>query len=62
MNRGVMLKAAIETWPSTLLCALLLFGAEAAVGLCDSHVSAQFTESHAADPVPAELRRRDARA
>jgi hypothetical protein len=45
MNRGVMLKAAIESWPSTLLCALLLFGAEAALAYAIPTFSAQLRES-----------------
>ena len=28
MNRGIMLKAAYELWPATLLCGLLLLGLE----------------------------------
>lgn len=45
MNRGVMLKAAIETWPSTLLCALLLFGAESALAYAIPTFQAQFRDS-----------------
>ncbi|MGD9723423.1 MAG: ABC transporter permease subunit [Pirellulales bacterium] len=45
MNRGVMLKAAIETWPSTLLCGLLLFAAEAALAYVIPTFQGELSES-----------------
>jgi hypothetical protein len=45
MNRGVMLKAAIEMWPSTLMCGALLFGAEAVLAYVIPTFRGQFSES-----------------
>ncbi len=45
MNRGLMLKAAIEMWPSTLLCGLLLFAAEATLAYVIPTFQGQLSES-----------------
>ncbi|HEV3137630.1 MAG TPA: ABC transporter permease subunit [Pirellulales bacterium] len=45
MNRGLMLKAAVEIWPSTLLCGSLLFGVEALLAYVLPAFQAQFSES-----------------
>jgi ABC-2 type transport system permease protein len=45
MNLGVMHKAAIEIWPTTLLCGVLLLGAEAVLAYVIPTFQAQFSES-----------------
>ncbi|MEX0677985.1 MAG: ABC transporter permease subunit [Pirellulales bacterium] len=45
MNRGMMLKAAYETWPPTLLCGVLLFGVEAILAYVMPTFQAQFSEA-----------------
>ncbi len=45
MNRGVMLKAVYEIWPATLMCGLLLLGAEAILAYVIPTFQAQFSES-----------------
>jgi hypothetical protein len=45
MNRGIMLKAAIELWPVTLLCGLLLAAAEAALAYVIPTFQAQWSQS-----------------
>jgi ABC-2 type transport system permease protein len=45
MNRGLLLKAAFEIWPSTLLCGGLLFGVEAILAYVLPTFQAQFSES-----------------
>jgi hypothetical protein len=45
MNRGIMHKAAIELWPSTLLCGLLLAAAEAALAYVIPTFQAQWGQS-----------------
>ncbi len=45
MNRGVMLKAAYELWPATLLCSVLFFGVEAILAYVMPIFQAQFSEA-----------------
>jgi hypothetical protein len=45
MNRGIMAKAAIELWPVTLLCGLLLAAAEAALAYVIPTFQAQWSQS-----------------
>jgi hypothetical protein len=45
MNRGLMLKAAIEIWPTTIFCGVLLFGAEAALAYVIPTFQGQLSES-----------------
>ncbi len=45
MNQGLMLKAAIELWPATLLCGLLLAAAEAALAYVIPTFQAQWSQS-----------------
>jgi hypothetical protein len=45
MNRGLMLKAAFEIWPATLLCGALLFGVEAALAYVLPTFEAQLSEA-----------------
>ena len=45
MNRGLMLKAALEIWPSTLLCGGMLFGVEAILAYVLPTFQAQFSEA-----------------
>jgi ABC-2 type transport system permease protein len=45
MNRGMLLKAAYESWPATLLCGLLLFSVEAILAYVMPIFQAQFSES-----------------
>ena len=44
MNRGLMLKAAFEIWPATLLCGALLFGVEAALAYVLPTFEAQLSD------------------
>jgi ABC-2 type transport system permease protein len=45
MNRGVMLKAAYEIWPATLMCGVLLFAVEAILAYVMPTFQAQFSEA-----------------
>jgi ABC-2 type transport system permease protein len=45
MNRGVMLKAAYEMWPATLLCGVLIFTVEAILAYVMPTFQAQFSEA-----------------
>ena len=45
MNRGIMFKAAIELWPSTVFCGLLLFGTEAALAYVIPTFQGQLSDS-----------------
>jgi beta-exotoxin I transport system permease protein len=45
MNRGMLLKAAYEIWPATLLCGVLLFAIEAILAYVLPSFQGQFTET-----------------
>jgi ABC-2 type transport system permease protein len=45
MNRGLVQKAALEMWPATLMCGVLLFSVEAILAYVIPAFQAQFSES-----------------